>query len=66
MKIEISEIIGTVTPILGVTISLTDVADWLRIVSLIVGIAVGVISFIHIRQKTKLLKQQNEKVNTDT
>jgi hypothetical protein len=66
MSIEIEKVIGMASPLLGFTISLTDVSDWLRVVSLLVGIAVGVVSFIHIRQKTRYLKKQNEKSNTNT
>lgn len=65
MKIDVHEIVGTASPLLGFSISLTDIADWLKIVSLIVGIAVGVISFLHIREKNKYLRKQHEKDNTD-
>lgn len=46
--------VGTLTPVLGVVVSvMSEVEAWLRIGSLIVGIAVGVASFISIVRKMK-------------
>jgi len=65
MTIMIEKVLGMATPLLGFAISLTDVSDLLRIVSLIVGISVGVVSFIHIKQKTRLMNKK-DKDNEDT
>lgn len=41
-------IIGTVTPVLGIVVSLQDVEAWLRIGSLTIGLAVGVFTLINL------------------
>ena len=47
-------IVGTVTPALGLIISNTsEMETWLRITSLIIGIAVGIATLISILKKGK-------------
>lgn len=46
-------IIGTVTSFASIAVSLSDVEAWLRVLSLCIGCAVGIATFISIVRKWK-------------
>ncbi len=45
--------VGTGAPLLGTVASIAQIKEWLQIVSLVVGIAVGVATFVIIVRKKK-------------
>ena len=65
IRTSADQVIGFVFPIIGTIVSLSDGVEYvLRIMSLCVGLSVGIMSFIHIRRKDTMMKR-HEKNNID-